>query len=55
MTSWAETDWTIYDLAVAGDELLAACGISLAGAAAIGGDGGGGAGGGHHGGGGGSH
>jgi hypothetical protein len=56
-TPWAKTDWTIYDLAVAGDELLAACGVTLAGpAAGIGdGGGGGGTGGGHHGGGGGGH
>lgn len=31
---WAETDWTIYDLAIAGDQLLAATGLSLAGPAA---------------------
>lgn len=52
LTPWAETDWTIYDLAVAGDELLAACGVTLAGPAAGIVDGGG-MGGGHHGGGGG--
>ena len=28
---WAETDWTIYDLALAEDELLAACGMKLVG------------------------
>jgi hypothetical protein len=49
-THWAETDWTIYDLAVAEDRLLVAAGLSLAGPAAGGADGGGGAG--HHGGGG---
>jgi hypothetical protein len=30
-TLWAETDWTIYDLAVAEDQLLAATGLTLAG------------------------
>jgi uncharacterized membrane protein YgcG len=49
-TSWVESDWTIYDLAVSGDRLLLAAGLALAGPAAAGGDGGGG-GGGHHGGG----
>lgn len=49
-TPWAETDWTIYDLAIAGDHLLAATGLALAGPAAGMADGGG-AGGGHHGGG----
>lgn len=53
---WAETDWMIYDLAVAGDELLAATGVMLAGPGAGVADGGGMAGGhhggGHHGGGG---
>ncbi len=50
---WAETDWTIYDLAVAGDHLLAATGLTLAGPAvgmADGGFAGAGDGGGHHGG-----
>jgi sugar lactone lactonase YvrE len=51
VTPWAESDWTIYDLAVAGDHLLAAAGLALAGPAAGLTDGGGGAGGGHHGGG----
>ena len=52
---WAETDWTIYDLAVAGDQLVAATGLALAGPAAgmaDGGFAGAGDGGGHHGGGG---
>lgn len=49
VTPWGETDWTIYDLAVAGDELLAATGLTLAGPAAGIADGGG-MGGGHHGG-----
>jgi hypothetical protein len=31
ITPWAETDWMISDLAVADDEILAACGVSLAG------------------------
>jgi uncharacterized membrane protein YgcG len=51
-TPWVESDWTIYDLAVAGDRLLLSAGLALAGPAATGGDGGGG-GGGHGGGGGG--
>jgi hypothetical protein len=49
--SWAETPWTIYDLAVAGERLVVSAGLTLAGPAA-GGGGDGGAGGGHHGGGG---
>jgi hypothetical protein len=53
---WAETDWTIYDLALADEELLASSGVALAGpAAGVLHDGGGMAGshhGGHHGGGG---
>jgi hypothetical protein len=49
-TPWVESDWTIYDLAVAGDRLLLSAGLALAGPAAVGGDGG--AGGGYHGGGG---
>jgi hypothetical protein len=51
---WAETEWTVYDLAVAGDQLLAATGLALAGPAAAMADGAAGAGhhGGHHGGGG---
>lgn len=59
---WAETDWTIYDLAVAGDQLVAATGLALAGPAAgmadsgfVGAGGGGGHHGGHGGGGGGGH
>jgi len=55
LTPWIETDWTIYDLAIAGDELLAACGVTLAGPAAGIADGGGGMGGGGHHGGGGGH
>lgn len=56
-TPWAESDWTIYDLEVAGDRLLLSAGLALAGPAAAGGDGGGGGGhhGGGHGGGGGGH
>jgi hypothetical protein len=50
MPRWAESDWTIYDLEVAGDRLLLSAGLALVGPAAAGGDGGGG--GGHHGGGG---
>jgi DNA-binding beta-propeller fold protein YncE len=55
LVRWAETDWTVYDLALAGDELLVASGVSLAGPAAGLTDGGGmgGGHGGHHGGGGG--
>jgi sugar lactone lactonase YvrE len=49
VAAWAKTDWTIYDLAVAGDELLATTGIVLAGPGAPLADGGA-AGGGHHGG-----
>jgi hypothetical protein len=52
---WGEAEWTIYDLAVAGDQLFAAMGVALAGPAAsdgfAGSDGGGGHGGGGHGGG----
>jgi hypothetical protein len=54
-TTWVESDWTIYDFAVAEDRLLAAAGLALAGPTADGGGGGGGGGhhgGGHHGGGG---
>lgn len=52
---WAETEWTIYDLAVAGDHLFAATGMALAGPSAgmadsVFGGAGGGDGGGHHGG-----
>lgn len=50
VTPWAETDWTIYDLAVSEDRMFVAAGLALAGPAATGGDGGG-VGGGHHGGG----
>ncbi len=52
LVPWAETDWTIYDLAIADDELLVASGVILAGPAAGISDGGGGGGvaGGHHGG-----
>jgi hypothetical protein len=52
LMSWAESDWTIYDLAIVGDELLAASGVVLAGPAAGIADGGGAGAGGHHGGGG---
>lgn len=31
---WAETDWTIYDLAIAEDDLIAVTGLTLAGPAA---------------------
>lgn len=52
MIPWAKSDWTVYDVAIAGDELLAGCGIALVGPAATIVDGGGGMDGGHHGGGG---
>jgi hypothetical protein len=60
VTPWAESEWTIYDLTVAGEQLLAAAGVALAGPAAGMADGAAGAAGapahhgGHHGGGGGN-
>jgi hypothetical protein len=49
--SWDESDWTIYDLAIAGGRLMAAAGVYLSAAAGGGnsGSGAGGGGGGHHG------